>query len=79
MGKIVKYVHHGTLVSVDEDILGKHREHCLCFRNCALFIPGSEFNCQMAQENYEFCVKYDTVTPVYECPEYVDKEHDKDD
>lgn len=36
MGKIVEYEHHGTMVSVDEDFKGKHRDACLCYR-CANF------------------------------------------
>ena len=70
MGKIEVYQHHGTPVFVDEELKGKHREHCLCFRGCVRFKPGMPENCPIAQDTFENCVKHDIVTPMYECPEY---------
>jgi hypothetical protein len=67
VGKIISYVHHGCLVSVDEDLVGKHYQHCLCYR-CGLFTPGQKKNCRIAQENYKLCIKENLVLPVYECP-----------
>jgi hypothetical protein len=73
MGQIVKYQHHGATVSVDEDLKGKHRLHCLCFR-CAAFKPGPpEQNCPIANTIYAICILADMVTPVYECPKFVEK------
>ncbi|GAH89551.1 unnamed protein product, partial [marine sediment metagenome] len=46
-----------------------HREHCLCF-TCVLFKPNSPDNCHIAQATFENCVKFDTVTPMWECPEF---------
>ena len=68
--KIVKYNHHGTDVSVIEHLKGRHREHCLCFKGCKFFKPNTPENCEIAQTNYEFCVKFNMVTPVWECPKY---------
>lgn len=70
MGKVVRYKHHDWDVFVDEDLKGKHTEHCLCYR-CRRFKPGQPTNCTVASENYKTCVKYGLVLPVYECPWWV--------
>jgi len=75
MGRIVEYSHYGVLVAVDEDLKGKHREHCLCYR-CNLFHPNQETNCPIAQSLYEICVKENVVTPVYECRVFIEGEPD---
>jgi len=67
---IIKYEHHGMVVSVQERLRGKHREHCLCFQNCKHFKPGTPENCEIAQENFNMCVKWNLTTPVFECPKY---------
>lgn len=67
MGNIIEYKHHGKLVKVDENLKGKHREHCLCFR-CRLFAPGQGHNCGVAELLYQFCKEYSVTTPVFECP-----------
>ena len=64
---IVEYIHHGTLVKVDSALMGKHHDHCLCWK-CGLFKPGTSKNCAVAQKLYQICVEHDLVTPVYECP-----------
>ena len=82
MSNIVRYVHHGQVVSVREDLKGKHREHCLCYQ-CANFnydperITPGEFGmtgkgkqCPIAQDTYMNCVKHGLVTPVFECPKF---------
>lgn len=69
---IVQYEHHGAIVSVREDLKGKHREHCLCF-SCKHFNPGTAANCEIAQATYENCVKFNTTTPVFECPKFEEK------
>ena len=61
------YHHHGMAVFVDSALKGTHREHCLCFQ-CSKFAPGTAANCPRAQELYEFCVRQDMTTPVFECP-----------
>ena len=73
MGKIVDYTHHGRYVSVDEDLKGKHQEHCLCWR-CKWFFPEAhEANCRIANLNFAMCQAFGLVTPVYECPVFVEK------
>lgn len=68
---IVKYVHHDTEVSVQEEMLGKHREHCLCYQGCKFFKPETrKGNCGIANAIYKNCVLYGVVTPVWECPKY---------
>ena len=62
-------------VWVKKDLKGKHREHCLCF-DCDLFHPnpeGREENCPIANELYDFCVKHGMTTPVWECPNFIQK------
>lgn len=74
MGDIIRYEHHGAEVCVDEDLKGKHRSHCLCFR-CAKFCPENrEKSCPRANLLYAYCVAFDMVTPVYECPEFEEAE-----
>jgi hypothetical protein len=70
MGAIIKYLHHDTIVSVDADNKGKHREHCLCWQSCALFHPNEDANCPIAKEVFLTCTKYGIVTPVWECPDF---------
>lgn len=73
MREIESYEHHGTLVFVDKELKGHHREHCLCFR-CASFKPESrEENCPIANKLFQICVDESLVTPVYECPVFKDK------
>lgn len=72
MGKIIEYEHHGTIVKVDEDLKGKHREHCLCWK-CGNFKPRTPENCERANELFQYCVKWDMTTPVFECPAFIEK------
>lgn len=75
MGKITQYEHHEWNVFVDEELKGKHREHCLCFK-CKRFKPGAGTNCTVAWTVFQTCMKYGLTTPVYECPWYVPGEPD---
>lgn len=70
MGKIIEYEHHGRMVKVDEDLKGKHRDHCLCYRDCLNFKPGTAENCPIAQAIYKNCVDHGVTTPVFECVKY---------
>ena len=73
--KYVCYDHfgNGSKQWVREDLKGKHREHCLCF-NCEKFNPEErEGNCPIANILYSICVAHNIVTPVWECPEFVEK------
>jgi hypothetical protein len=66
-----KYEHHGTKVSVQPHLKGKHREHCLCWQQCKYFKPESrEENCAIANALYAICVLCNVTTPVWECPKY---------
>jgi len=67
---VEKYDHHGTTVSVQSHLKGKHREHCLCFLGCAHFKPNASDNCPLAQELFEYDVRNNMTTPVWECPKY---------
>ena len=73
---VIRYSHHGKVVSVYEHLKGKHRDHCLCY-SCAKFHPGCDDNCPTAQKLYQFDVEYDLVTPVWECPQYAGQEQNE--
>ena len=70
MKKIVKYQHHGELVSVIESLIGLHKEYCLCYL-CDRFRPNEPTNCDIAEEVHELDIKHNLVTPVWECPKFV--------
>ena len=68
-----KYVHFEDEVWVRSELKGKHREHCLC-HSCAHFTPEDRGgNCVIANTLYCLCVELDLVTPVWECPHFVEK------
>lgn len=67
---IVKYEHFKNVVSVKEELQGKHRDHCLCFAGCKHFKPGAPENCPIAQGLFEFDCMHGLVTPVWECPKF---------
>jgi hypothetical protein len=68
---ITTYAHHDILVAVEEELKGKHREHCLCYK-CTRFHPNDIMrNCAIAQTTYENCVRFGTTTPVYECSRFI--------
>lgn len=69
--QFVQYDHHGTRVWVRDALKGQHRSHCLCY-SCTKFKPGQPDNCPLAQGLYDLCVKNDMVTPVWECPQFVE-------
>lgn len=69
---IEKYLHHDAENYVDSALKGKHREHCLCYK-CASFKPQSrDENCPIANKLYQICVDENIVTPVYECPKFIE-------
>lgn len=69
----IQYEHHEAMVFVRDDLKGLHRDHCLCY-SCERFKPGSKENCRIAKEVYALCVRLDLVTPVWECPIFVEGE-----
>ena len=70
----VKYNHHGKDVWVEWKLMGKHREHCLCFQCILLDIEDREKNCSIANQVFDLCVKENLVLPVWECPKFKSKE-----
>lgn len=75
-GKFIKYEHHGNTVSVRSDLKGKHWDNCLC-GFCKKLKPGTNENCEIAQAVYENCLKHKIVTPMWECPEFLEKDEDR--
>jgi len=69
---ITKYKHHGREVFVQEELKGKHRGHCLCWK-CKKLKINQPDNCPIAQLLFETCQKHGLVTPVYECPVFDEK------
>jgi hypothetical protein len=69
MSKFVQYSHHGNIVWVEFENIGKHRDFCLCW-SCKKLKPGEEDNCHIAKAVYKNCVDFKLVTPVWECPEF---------
>lgn len=52
----------------------KHKEYCLCWKNCKHFKPENrEENCEIANANFKTCIDYNVVLPVWECPKYEPK------
>lgn len=71
---IIQYEHHGLTMSVQSELKGKNREHCLCY-TCENFVPDCrKYNCPIAQKIYDACVENGIVTPVYECAKYEPEE-----
>jgi hypothetical protein len=50
---------------------GKHRKYCLCHDCSRLNIQNRDANCEIANELFALCVRYDLTTPVFECPYFV--------
>ena len=48
--KIIKVQKFGKELNVQEHLLGKHREHCLCWFGCKHFKPNTPENCEVAQK-----------------------------
>ena len=68
-----KYKHNGIDVYVKSDLKGKHREHCLCY-SCELFMPRDrQSNCPIANLLYAVDCAMGITTPIFECPEFVEK------
>lgn len=68
------YEHHDRSVWVRTALRGKHREHCLC-RSCDRFAPEyRDENCPIANLVYSVCVAADLVLPVWECPNFLEKQ-----
>lgn len=68
MNDFVQYEHHGKLVWVRAEHKDCHRAHCLCWSCAKLNTADKSKNCVVARALFELCVKFDVVTPVWECP-----------
>ena len=72
--KFEQYIHFDNPVWVASADKGKYRDHCLCF-SCANFAPRDRAkNCTIANILYNLCIELDLVTPVWECPRFVERE-----
>lgn len=69
MSTFIQHMHHGRLVWVDIELMGKHREACLCY-SCLKFCPDDLDHCQIAKAVFALDVKENLVTPVWECPSF---------
>ena len=66
-----QYKHHGAdLVRVRSDLKGEHQDFCLCY-DCKRFHPGTQANCRISQAVFELCVEHNLVTPMWECPTFI--------
>lgn len=74
---ILKYNHYGTEVFVRNDLKGKHREHCLCYICGSLDTNNPDNNCPIANILFAISKGFALVFPVYECPNFIQKELDK--
>jgi len=75
MAPVTRYIHKFSNgrevdVAVIPQNQGKHKDNCLCYQRCRWFKPGTPENCAIAQDLYEFDVRNDLVTPVWECAMY---------
>lgn len=70
MNNVIKYEHYGAIVSVREELKGRHRDHCLCHICRHLNIDDREKNCPIANKLYAICCECNVVTPVWECPRF---------
>ena len=73
MVTITKVKKFGKELAVQEELVGKHRGHCLCWQECIHFKPNEEDNCPVAQSLFEFNKKFGVTTPVWECETYESK------
>ena len=68
-----QYTHHQKLVWVNSELKGHHWEYCLCAQ-CGRFNLDRRLgppNCLMAESLYGVCKRYNLVTPVFECPQFL--------
>jgi len=80
--KVIRYTHHGVNVAVQKKLIGKHREHCLCYGCSEYTNPDQgvddgdvarlrELNCKRAELLYAMSRQLGMVFPVWECPEFM--------
>jgi len=74
--EFVTYEHHDVEVVGMSHLAGRHRQRCLCYW-CERFkdnlTAGRDFvGCQIANKLFALCKKANIVTPVGECPHFVE-------
>ena len=69
MPKFVKYNHHNSDRYVREDLIGKHKEYCLCY-SCEKFKPNTAENCDIAGSLHAFDVRNNVRALIWDCPEF---------
>lgn len=67
---VIKVQKFGKELNVQEHLLGKHREHCLCWSGCKRFKPNTPENCEIAQKLLQFDIDNGVTTPAWECIKY---------
>ena len=66
------YKYHNRIVSVREDLKGRHREHCLCY-SCQRFDSERRArNCDISNKVFDLCAEEELVLPVWECPLFIE-------
>ena len=71
MSIVRQFEHHGVVVSGQDHLIGKHRDHCLCFQGCKKFIPDDlNRNCKIAQALFRLDILCEITTPVFYCKEF---------
>jgi hypothetical protein len=67
----IKYIHDKREVWVKLENVTLHDDFCIC-HECEGYSPGHDTHCPIAQEVSELNKKYGLVTPVWECPDFVE-------
>lgn len=70
---IKEFQHHGIAVKAREDLIGKHREFCLCHQCNKLNIENSNKNCKIANALFALDCLCEITTPVFYCKEFENK------
>jgi hypothetical protein len=71
--QIKRFNWHGRYVTGIKKLVGKNREHCLCYF-CKEFKPSTEENCEIAQKVYRMCCKHGLSLNVAICDKFEEKE-----
>ncbi len=70
---IVNFFFHGESVFANEEMVGRHRDFCLCWK-CQHFTPENRAgNCKIANALYALNLLSEITTPVFYCKEFLGK------
>lgn len=72
--KIIEFDHHGKKVKARDDLIGKHREYCLCHSCKKLNMEDRDTNCKIANLLYRIDLMCEITTPVFYCAKYEEKQ-----